>query len=211
MKILKTNRAPLHRLALPLADKKQQPPGEPRDSCSVPRWVSKPRSAISSANKLLNVAERFELLNNPIPGGAQKAVSLLGAGFVLANTGAELLDGDLGGALDDIGNGAVSLAGGARALGLAGAGVGSVYLAGALLNTRMALKEFRSGEKSDAYLRLGAATGMGLSAVSGLVGGPVGSVAGPLGSAVVGTVGLLNIVRDLVEDDKFYTRPDRFA
>lgn len=177
----------------------------------MPKWVSKPRSAISSANNLLVTAHNLGWFQNPIPSTAQTAITALGAGFAAANVGAELLDGDLEGALWDVGNGVVSLASGAKLLGLHDNGVQGLYTAGAMLNTALAIKQFRSGQTVEGYLRIGNVTGLALSVGGGLLGGSVGSALCDAGLSLRGVVGLTSLVRDLTDERGFLNRPDRFS
>ena len=69
---------------------------------------------------------------------AQTTISALGAGFAVANIGAELYDGDFKGALWDVGNSVVSLTVGARMLGLSPVGGHLLFAGGALLNAKLA-------------------------------------------------------------------------
>ena len=181
------------------------------DSWSVPRWISKPRSALSNANNLLQAADNFRWMQNPIPSTAQTAISVLGAGFAAANVGAELLDGDFKGALWDIGNGAVSLTIGAKLLGMPANGVLGMFAAGAALNTALAIEQFREGDIVEGYLRSGNVTGQALTVAGGLVGGSVGATLGTVGMAVRGVVGLTSMVRDLTDEEGFLNRPDRYS
>ena len=158
--------------------------------------LSKPRSVLSSADKLLNAAEGFEIMNNPLPSPLRTTVSALGAGFAVANVGAEILDRDWKGAVVDLADGAVSLTGGAKLLNMPRLGVGGMYAAGAALNTVVAIGEIKNGERTDGYLRIGDAVGMSLVALDALA--PTAcSAAGPLGLAILGSIGLVGVVRDL--------------
>lgn len=186
-------------------------PGKPADSWSVPKWISKPRSALSNTNNLLQSANNFGWMENPIPSTAQTAISALGAGFAVANVGAELLDGDFKGALWDVGNSTVSLTIGAKLLGMPTNGVLGMFAAGAALNAYLATEQFREGDFQEACLRCGNVTGMALTVAGGLVGGSVGATLGTTGMAVRGVVGLTGMVRDLVDEKGFLNRPDRFS
>lgn len=148
---------------------------------------------------------------NPVPSNAQTAISVLGAGFAVANVGAELLDGDFKGALWDVGNSAVSLSIGAKFLGVPPKGIVGMFAAGAALNAVLAAEQFRKGEIAEAYLRSGNVTGMALTVAGGLVGGSVGGTLATAGMAVRGVVGLTGLAKDLVDDKGFLNRPDRFS
>ena len=181
------------------------------DSWSVPRWISKPRSAISSANNLLISAQDLGWFQNPIPQPAQTTISALGAGFAVANIGAELLDGDLKGALWDVGNGVVSLTVGARLLGLSPTGGHLLFAGGALLNAKLAVEQLQNGEKVEGWLRMGNVAGLALSVAGGAVGGPSGALLGTAGLATRGVIGLAGLAHDLTDKKGFFNRPDRFS
>lgn len=210
MKIQST-RPPSVSRKLKLAAPRQQSISPFNDSWSVPRWISKPRSAISSTNNLLEAADHFGWIQNPLSSTAQTAISALGAGFAVANVGAELLDGDFKGALWDIGNGAVSLSIGAKLLGLPGKGVLGMFAAGAALNTALAVEQFRQGETLEGCLRSGTVTGMAMTVAGGLMGGSVGATLSNAGMALRGLVGLSSLARDLVDEEGFLNRPDRYS
>jgi hypothetical protein len=196
-------------LAAPQPDK--PPVSHFNDSWSVPRWISKPRSALSNANNLLLSADNLGWMQNPIPSTGQTAISALGAGFAVVNVGAELLDGDLKGALWDVGNSAVSLTIGAKLLGLSANGVLGMFAAGTALNAALAMEQFREGDNVEGSLRMGSVTGMALTVAGGLVGGSVGSTLGTAGMALRGVVGLTSLARDLTDDKGFLYMPDRFS
>lgn len=189
----------------------KQAPSPFNDSWSVPRWISKPRSAISSANNLLVSAQDLGWFQNPIPPTAQTTISALGAGFAVANIGAELYDGDFKGALWDVGNSVVSLTVGARMLGLSPAGGHLLFAGGALLNAKLAAEQLRNGEKVEGLLRLGNVAGLALSVAGGVVGGPAGAALGTAGLATRGVVGLAGLAHDLTDKEGFFNRPDRFS
>jgi hypothetical protein len=195
----------------PVPEPGESPISSFNDSWSVPRWISKPRSAISSADNLLQAADNFGWTQNPIPASAQTAISALGAGFAAVNVGAELLDGDFKGALWDIGNGAVSLTIGAKLLGLPANGVLGMFAAGAALNSVLAVEQFRKGEVVEGCLRSGSVTGISLTVAGGLVGGSLGATLGSAGMALRGAIGLASLVHDLTDDKGFLNRPDRFS
>lgn len=195
-----------------VAAKPERPPHSPfNDSWSVPRWISKPRSAISNTNNLLQSAQYLGWMRNPIPTTAQTAISALGAGFAAVNVGAELLDGDFKGALWDVGNSVVSLSTGARLLGLPDKGVQGMFAAGVVLNTALAIEQFKEGETIEGCLRMGSVTGLSLTVAQGLVGGSTGAALGVAGMALRGVVGLTSLVRDLTDRNGFLHRPDRFS
>lgn len=180
------------------------------DSWSVPKGLSKPRSVLSSADKLFKAADGFGLMDNPLPSPLRTTVSALGAGFAAANVGAELLDGDWKGAIVDVADGAVSLTGGAKLLGMPQIGLGGMYAAGAALNTAVAFQEIKKGDPVDGYLRIGDAVGMSLVAIDALAPTAIGPAAGPLGLAILGSVGLISVARD-VANEEFLKKPDRFG
>jgi hypothetical protein len=142
---------------------------------------------------------------------AQNTISALGAGFAVANIGAELYDGDLKGALWDVGNSVVSLTVGARMLGLSPEGGHLLFAGGALLNAKLAAEQFHNGEKVEGWLRLGNVAGLALSVAGGVVGGASGAALGTAGLATRGVVGLASLAHDLTDKKGFFHRPDRFS
>ena len=134
----------------------------------------------------------------------------LGAGFAALNVGAELIDGDYEGALWDTGNSIASLAGGARLCGLSQTGVDAMFGVGVLLNSALAIKQFRQGDTTDACLRLGSVAGLALSLSGSIVGGSLGTTLGHCGVALRGVVGIAGMVYDLTDRDGYLNRPDRF-
>lgn len=155
---------------------------------AVPGLLSRPRSGVSAINRLFKAAQERGIRNNPFPESFQKKVSAVGGAFAAVNVGAELLSGDLVGALEDTAGGAVSLVGGAKLLGVSEAALRRLNVAGAVLNGGFALRDLVNGDYLDAGLKAGTAGGLLLVAAGG-------ALTGPLGLALLGGIGIFEIGR----------------
>jgi hypothetical protein len=155
---------------------------------SIPSPLSRPRSGVSALNRLFKAAEQRGIRNNPFPQSFQNKVSALGAGFAAVNIGAEILEGDIVGALEDTGSGAVSLVGGAKLLKGSTVLLRRLNVAGAVLNGGLAVRDIANGDYLDAGLKAGTAGGLVLAAIGG-------TVTGPLGLAILGGIGLFELGR----------------
>ncbi len=161
-------------------------PAPPKDSARVPDILSAPRSTISNVNRLFKAAEGLEWIDNPLPGGVQDTVSVLGAGFAAFNIGAELKDRDWMGALEDTAGGAVSLLGGVRLMTEVEGVRDGFGLAGAALNTGMAVRDLKNGKLYDASMKIADAAGLTMTAL----GCPV---VNSIGLTILGVSGLVDI------------------
>lgn len=158
----------------------------PPDSARVPDLLSAPRSAVSNVNRLLKAAEGLEWIDNPLPDGVQDTVSVLGAGFAAFNIGTELKDRDWMGALEDTAGGAVSLLGGVRLMTEVEGVRDGFGLAGAALNTGMAVRDLKNGKLYDASMKIADAAGLTMTAL----GCPV---VNSIGLTILGVSGLVDI------------------
>lgn len=161
-------------------------PAPPKDSARVPDILSAPRSTVSNVNRLLNAAEGLEWIDNPLPDGVQDTVSVLGAGFAAFNIGAEIKDRDWMGALEDTAGGAVSLLGGVRLMTEVEVVRDGFGLAGAALNTGMAVRDLKNGKLYDASMKIADAAGLAMTAL----GCPV---VNSIGLTILGVSGLVDI------------------
>ncbi len=163
------------------------------EAFSVPSIIGEPRSAISSVNRLLKANEGLFNGRNPIPQAFQNKVSALGATFATINAASELASGDVVGALEDVGDGAVSLVGGAKLLGASEIALRRLNVVGAVINGGLAVRDFNNGEYLEGGLKAGTAAGLILLAI----GGPVTV---PVGLAILGGIGLFEIGRYVFGD-----------
>lgn len=158
------------------------------ESYELPKSLTKPRSTISATNRLLRAADGLGVLANPLPRSFQTTVSAVGAGVAGLAVVTELADRDFFGALEDTSDGAVSLLGGIRLLGVTGSPLRGITGMGAVLNAGFAARELRDGNRLKATVKACKALGLGLRATSN-------GVAGSVGLGVLGAVGLFESAR----------------
>lgn len=156
---MRISSGPLLNYKLPTRRKSRQQ--KSTEAVAVPSTLSRPRSFVSSVNRVFKALEKCELLRNPLPQAFQASVSALGGLFAALNITGELLEGDVFGALEDTANGAVSLHGGAKLLTASTGLLHGFGVAGVVLTGAFALHDFAEGDMESGVVR--GTTGLGLA------------------------------------------------